>query len=178
MNGRLIIGGYGVMENLKRAAEQGNADAQCDLGNLYCDRGDYGEAIKWYTMAAKQNHARAIFNLGSRYYHGQGVPQDFAKTAEYYQRAADLGNAIAQNIIGKYYDEGGTPGYPQNSAKAAEWYLKAAENGDADAQCSLAVMYYNGEGVEQSDTKAKIWLSKAKAQGHETAIENWIKLGW
>ena len=37
----------------------------------------------------------------------------------------------------------------QNSPKAFELYHKAAEQGFALAQYNLAVMYQNGEGIEQ-----------------------------
>ena len=44
-------------------AEQGNADAQSNLGLMYeSGRGvpqDYKEAIKWYRLAADQGFARA-----------------------------------------------------------------------------------------------------------------------
>ena len=52
----------------KARAEQGDAEAQFNLGFCYDDgRGvekDYGEAVKWYRKAAEQNFAPAQFNLG------------------------------------------------------------------------------------------------------------------
>ena len=46
-----------------KAAEQGHASAQYNLGVMY-DTGkgalqDYKEAVKWYTKAAEQGHANA-----------------------------------------------------------------------------------------------------------------------
>ena len=42
----------------------------------------------------------------------------------------------------------------------------------ADAQYQTGTSYANGEGVEQSFTKAREWLKKAATQGHEEAINN------
>jgi TPR repeat protein len=61
-------------------AEQGNPDAQINLGMMYF-RGqgvpqDYLEAVKWYRLASKQGNAFAQLDLGMMYENGQGVLQD------------------------------------------------------------------------------------------------------
>ncbi len=50
------------------AADQGDADAQLNLGFMY-DHGEgvpqnYAEAVRWYRMAADQGNAIAQHNLG------------------------------------------------------------------------------------------------------------------
>jgi hypothetical protein len=41
---------------------------------------DYGEAVKWYRLAAEQGEATAQSNLGAMYYDGgKGVPEDYVK---------------------------------------------------------------------------------------------------
>jgi TPR repeat protein len=67
----------------RKAAEQGAATAQNDLGTLY-DHGqgvsqDHSQAAIWYRRAAEQNLAEAQYNLGVLYKHGWGVPQDYEK---------------------------------------------------------------------------------------------------
>ncbi|MCD8237521.1 MAG: sel1 repeat family protein, partial [Prevotellaceae bacterium] len=56
----------------------------------------------------------------------------YSKAAEWYAKAAEQGNAKAQNALGVCYEKG--QGVVQDFIKAAEWYAKAAEQGDADAQ--------------------------------------------
>ncbi len=62
-------------------AEQGNAVAQYNLGQMYRQGQevpqDYKEAGKWYRLSAEQGNASAQYNLGNRYYKGKGVPQDY-----------------------------------------------------------------------------------------------------
>src|ERR1017187_3218547 len=58
-------------------AEQGNADAQNNLGWLYeqgsAVKRDFKEAMKWYRSAAEQGSARAEYSLGVLYQRGSGV---------------------------------------------------------------------------------------------------------
>ena len=62
----------------RKAAEQGFAQAQLALGNMYMKgRGvaqDYKEAAKWYRQAAEQRFAAAQCSLGRMYENGWGVP--------------------------------------------------------------------------------------------------------
>ena len=58
---------YEAAECFRKAAEQGHAEAQFNLGICYED-GDgvewsYTEAIKWYSKAADQGHEEAKFLL-------------------------------------------------------------------------------------------------------------------
>jgi len=50
--------------------------------------------------------------------------------------------------------------------------ITAAEAGDASAQFDLAVMYDEGEGLEQNDQEALVWYRKAAEQGHPAAQFN------
>ena len=73
--------GWGVPQDYKEAArlyrlaaEQGDADAQGNLGVMF-ERGygvpqDYKEAVNWYRLAAEQGYAIAQSNLANRYYYG------------------------------------------------------------------------------------------------------------
>ncbi len=44
--------------------------------------------MKWYRKSAEQGDANAQYNLGSMYYDGQGVPQDYAQAHMWYNLAA------------------------------------------------------------------------------------------
>ncbi|HGO8437724.1 TPA: tetratricopeptide repeat protein [Neisseria meningitidis] len=82
-------------ENLQ-AAEQGDADAQNNLGAMYAEgqgvRQDDTEAVRWFRQAADQGLAQAQFNLGAMYYKGHGVRQDRALAQEWLGKACQNGN--------------------------------------------------------------------------------------
>lgn len=86
-----------------KAAEQGVAEAQFNLGQMY--RKGLGTtakpsvAAKWYRKAADQGNTGAMYNLAGMYLEGQGVPQSEAEARKLLQRAADLGHATARRVL-------------------------------------------------------------------------------
>ena len=72
-------------------AEQGDAEAQFNLGFCYDDgRGvtkNTKEAVKWYRKAAEQDYAPAQFNLGYCYANGQGVGKNKEEAPEIAKKA-------------------------------------------------------------------------------------------
>ena len=70
-----------ALREFRPLAEQGDADAQFNLGLMYYNGlgvpQDYKTAVKWYTLAAEQGVVDAQYNLGWMYYKGQGVSQDY-----------------------------------------------------------------------------------------------------
>jgi len=81
-------------------AEQGNADAQRGLGEMYANgtgvTRDFVDAVKWYQLAAKQFDDKAQLELGSRYLAGEGVPQDIVLAHMWWNLAAARGNEAAR----------------------------------------------------------------------------------
>jgi len=85
-------------------------------------------------------------------------------------KAAEQGNAIAQNNLGVCYYYGN--GIRKDYEKAADCFAKAAEQGNANAQKNLGLCYYDGEGVPQDYEKAVHWLAKATEQGMDTPLDD------
>jgi hypothetical protein len=88
---------------------------------------------------------------------------------EYWQRCADLGNALAQSNLAFMYRNG--DGVPQDYVEAVSWYRLAAEQGVATAQSNLGYMYRNGYGVPPDDVLAYMWFTIAAANGHAEATK-------
>jgi hypothetical protein len=130
----------------------------------------YTEALQIYQNLAEQGFARAQSNLGTMYFHGQGVPQDSTQAVYWYRKAAEQGHATAQGNLGIMYEEG--TGVAQDYTQAVYWHRKAAEQGRANAQFNLGVMYDNGAGVAQDYTQAVYWYRKAAEQGRANAQSN------
>ena len=85
-------------------AEQGDAEAQFNLGQMYREglevAQDYKEAVKWYCLSAEQGDARAQCDLGMMYDKGQGVEQDYKEAEKLFRFAAEQGIAEAQGNLG------------------------------------------------------------------------------
>ena len=124
---------------IKKKAEQGDAEAQLILGVLY-DHGSEGveqnhpEAVRWSRCAAEQGNAKAQSNLGIFYYHGKGVEQNHAEAAKWFRLAAEQGLAIAQFCLGVLYEHGA--GVVQNYSEAYIWLSLASAGNYPDAKQS------------------------------------------
>jgi TPR repeat protein len=148
----------------RKAAEQNNADAQCDLGDCYRDgegvEKDIVEAAKWYHKAAAQGVELAKQNLHN--IESLISEQQQAKYFEDTKAKAENGDANAQVNLGFCYASG--KGIKKNFVEAVKWYRKAAEQTNAYAQYNLGVCYENGEGVEKEIVEAAKWYRKAAEQ--------------
>jgi TPR repeat protein len=143
----------------QKAAEQGNAIAQFNLGILYGQgKGvpqDYPKAAFWYRKAAEQGNANAQLNLGNAYRTGQGVTRDDAEAVVWYRKAAEQGDAAAQWSLGVSYEYG--QGVPQSYADAYFWLDIAAlgkfdvssEKDNSARHLSSAVLFQTQEGAQK-----------------------------
>ena len=124
-----------TLSQLRKAAEQGDAEAQCQLGELYM-RGegvakDQTEGIQWILKSAEQGYATAQLYLGICYAAGAGVPRDAAQGALWLQKAAEQGVPDAQAMLAQYYFTG--TGVDQDYQEGLKWLRMAAEQGHEDA---------------------------------------------
>ncbi len=121
-------------KNLK-AAEQGDAQAQFNLGHAYKNGEgvlqDYKQAVKWYRKAAEQGFAEAQFNLGVMYDKGEGVLQNHKQAVKWIRKAAEQGLVKAQGLLGVMYGRG--QGVIQNDIMSHMYFNVAAANGDKEA---------------------------------------------
>ena len=102
--------GNGVPQDYKEAfkwytksAEQGDADAQYNLGNMYYDgQGvpqDYKEAVRWYTKSAEQGDADAQSMVGVCYADGLGVAKNPIEGYAWYNIALANGEEKSKEWI-------------------------------------------------------------------------------
>ncbi len=149
----------------QKAANQGYAVAQCNLGFIYLSDAsrNYPAALKWFKKAADQEYANAQNSLGVMYANGFGVAKDCDVAAKWYRKGAENGNAVAQFNLGMAYFHG--EGVKQDYREALKWYHKAADQGDAHAQGFVGLCYEQGKGVLQDYKEAVEWYRKAAQQG-------------
>ena len=176
---------YGTARDaFKPLAEQGDAEAQFYLGEMYSNgRGvprDDEEAVNWYMLAAEQGNARAQNSLGWMYSSGDGVPEDDEEAVKWFTLAAEQGYARAQFRLGDIYAsfatfsvwEGVIEGGPEDDEEAVKWFTLAAEQGYVWAQFYLGWMYDKGHGVPEDDVYAYMWWNIASSLGNENATDH------
>ena len=81
------------IDEYKKKAEQGDAEAQCSLGDCYRlglgVEQDYSAAFKWYQLSAEQGDPEAQFNLGSMCEKGLGVERNLELAIDWYRKSAE-----------------------------------------------------------------------------------------
>jgi uncharacterized protein len=117
-----------AMRLLRPLAEQGEANAQSQLGAMYTFGDgvphDTEQGAMWYRKAAEQGNANAQNKLGLMYAFGIGTPKDGAQSLFWYRKAAEQGDASAQFTLGLMYYDGA--GVPENYMTSHMWFNLAA----------------------------------------------------
>lgn len=154
------------MMKCRKAAEQGDADAQYRLGECYAK--DEAEALKWYHKAAEQGHEGAKGRLVDWYKLEEDHAVKWYRKAEvgWYRKAAEQGCVIAQFRLGMCYATG--TGVEQNQEKAEEWFDKIKDPFDQFmiGNCFLAPLHFN---FIRDEVMAMKWYRKAAEQGYADA---------
>ena len=146
----------------KRAAEQGHAEAQYNLGVMYQNgegvQEDKREAVKWYRKSAEQGFANAQYNLGWMYSKGEGVEEDKREAVKWYRKSAEQGIAEAQNNLGVMYQNG--EGVIQDWQEVYIWFSLAAVNGHKNGKKSqdIAAGFLTTNEIHAAKQEAKIRL--------------------
>ncbi len=91
------------------------------------DGSDPFGVIKFAQPYANQGNVTAQLTLGSTYYNGKFVPQDYTRAVKWFRLAAQQGDATAQNFLALMYLNG--QGIPQNLVRAYMWSNLAAASG-------------------------------------------------
>ena len=155
-----------MLEWYKKAADQGYQPAQRALANnLRYGKNNYGEAAKWFRMAAKQQDAYSEFQLGLLYEEGKGVPRDGIEARNWFQLAldhsrnrAERGEGESQFIIGLIYKNGFS--VPRNYVTAYMWLTLAASKGIGSARTNIHDLEGRmpAEQIAEAQKLAKNWL--------------------
>jgi TPR repeat protein len=87
----------------EQAAQQGDANAMCDLGVMY-HHGEgveqsYERAVEYYEQAAQLGFDQAQYNLGCCYANGEGVEQNMATAKKWAEKSAAQGDEDAIAIL-------------------------------------------------------------------------------
>ncbi len=159
---------------LRKAAAQGQATAQFELGKMYastqalCVTKSNIQAAYWFKQSAQQGKAESQYELGLLYELDKGAGQHDSSALYWFTQAAEQGYKEAQFHLGNMLfsgEVGAATGYSQG----VSWFIKAAEQGHIKAQLSLGSAYSVGAGVRKNPGLAVYWYRKATEQGNEFA---------
>jgi TPR repeat protein len=143
-----------MKELLRRAADQGHADATYRLRQQYPEGAERDALL---LKAGELGSLEAQRDLGALYATGDWTgPRDPARAAEWYRRAADRGHADAQYNLGFMYLLG--EGVTSDPKEGLRWLVRAADQGEDQSFRLLADLYRNGYyGVPLDIGEAERW---------------------
>lgn len=88
---------------LEQAANLGNAEAMCTLGELYAEgkvvTNDVQKSYEYYSQAAQKEHPQAQYQLGMCFLGGKGVSTDMQQAQQWIEKAAQNGYPEALKVL-------------------------------------------------------------------------------
>ena len=166
-----------ALELYKKSATMGLAVSQTVIGNCYLKGSgveqDSTLAYEWFEKAAADNEPTAQCFIAEKLANIDSTKEMSKRklrkqpAIEYYQKAAEGGNAYAQYKLARFYETGYY--VKKNKKKAFYWYLRAANNYFVPAYEAVAVRYEKGNGTKKNEIQAARWYALALQYGSETA---------
>jgi TPR repeat protein len=157
---------------LRSAAEQGNIEAQIQMGNnaflVQMNDGrlgkeiNYTEVVRWYEAAASRGSNEAKTYLIDLYLDDQ-IPLYNVPKALQLINTTTIENAETLLRIGLLFERGVPSAVAVSKEKAATYYTKAAMAGSGTAASLLGIAHYTGQGAEKNMIEAYGWLAAAAA---------------
>ena len=174
------------------AAEAGSAKAMIEVGSMYTnglgslidknfEEGTAPKcALSWYVKAAeageKESAASAMSTDAFSYFLGSDtVAEDDAVALQFFEKAAEYGDASAINMMVAFYTYGF--GVEQDPQKALELGSSLADKGDQEALFAMeenAYAYFSGnkDGLDINFNTAFEYYMKLTEYGNERAMYN------
>ena len=118
---------------------------------------------------AASGDAKSQIALAIRLRDGKGITKNDAEAMQWAHKAADAGNAEAQDFVGFAYLRGAVV---KRNPEIAIAYFKEAADESAQAAFNLGQCYFGAQGTEQDCPKALEWWKKAAEKGHGRAAAN------
>ena len=153
-----------ALRELQPLAEQGDAEVQNQLGEMYefnkVGANDNKESMKWYKMAAEQGHAAAQNHLALMYRGGHGVTKNYKEAVKWFKLSAEQGFSSGQANLGSMYENG--EGVPQDYVLAHMWFNLAISQGDGvdEFERDDIAKKMTREQIAEAQKLARDWMAK------------------
>ena len=156
------------LEALTKKAQEGDRQAQYDLGMVYYSGKDeiprnMELGAEWFLKSAQQGHTEAQFATGRCYFYGRGVPRDKVVGVEWYRQAALKDHIQATYRMGDCYFIG--EGVKRDHAESLKWFSKAAAQGEKGAQFRVARLFEDGDPSVRNPLQALEAYKKSASGG-------------
>lgn len=138
-----------------RGCEERPRDAVTFNPNATGDTAAEQQAAKLVALAEKD--PRAAYDLGLRYFRGDGVRQDSYQALKWMRDAAERGNLKAQTAVGRLYLMG-LEEMGSDPAEAEKWLSIAAGRGDKEAKSLLA----QATRAKQNEVAYRRWVDSQR----------------
>ena len=115
-----------------------------------------------------QKDPRAAYDLGLRYFRGDGVRQDSYQALKWMRDAAERGDLQAQKAVGRLYLSGLEEMGP-DPREAEKWLMIAAGRGDKESRTLLA----QASAAKQSDIEYRRWLQLRRDELYHYWYAGW-----
>ncbi len=157
---------------IRKAVEQGYAEAQYSLGVFYADGKcllkNKVEAVKWYRISAEQGYPPAQYTLGGAYFVGWGVPKSIPEAMQWFRKAAEQGHAPAQFILGVIYFDG--RGVQIDTEEGAKWLRRSIDQGYIQ-DFKFDPSFKGENGNPKDEIEGLAWFIIAAERGDKNSIK-------
>ena len=160
---------------LKKAADQGNPDAQFWLG--YCfyhgigvDQ-NYELAFASFTESAAQNMSDSMYWLARCYFDGSGVIQNYTVALDWLIKSVETGCNEGFILLADLYRQGKCVN--QNAERAFKCYKKSLDHENPRVEYALAKMCLSGKGLDKNYKNGMEYMVSAAIKGNVDAY-NWL----
>lgn len=172
---------YGITENVTKSVYNCGDEREHDYSlaprelsssiDVTCNKEDIGKLRE----SAEKGNVKARYELGWRYWDGEGVEQNTTNAVAWFERAASVGDSFAQMMLAVMHLQG--KGTEYSESESIKWFQKAIESGledrlskenvrlDPQGTFFLSIMYNAVSNAE----KTLFWLRKSADMGYAKA---------
>jgi TPR repeat protein len=156
-----------------------HAGSDLDRAQELIKAGRFNQALAMIQRSALGGSPDGQRLMGDAYVQGWGVPKDYLRARQWYEKSAAAGNTLAMIRIGLLFEQGW--GVPQDYLRAREWFEKSSAAGNPIAMVRIGDLYERGWGLPKDYTQALLWYEKSAARGNALAmlrLGNLYERGW
>eukprot|EP01080_Neovahlkampfia_damariscottae_P007921 gene7921-12389_t len=148
----------------ERCCESGNEDDLFRLQELYFRANKVENGWKVLEALCEMDYPFAYLTIALKYQDGESIEKNTKKAFEYFVKAAELGEPIAQSQAGIAYLTG-LFGFPKDEEKAFEYFQMSANQDIPRGIHHLGFCYSQGSGVSVNYKKAfECYLRASKSE--------------